>query len=77
MAVKTNNTHSGSFANSACFNTILYFNKPAVVLHLKRESGEKSVHKVLQILHILCFIDVNSETETHFFLVKFLNSTSE
>ena len=32
---------------------------------------------MLQILHILCFTDVNSETETHFFLVKFLNSTSE
>ena len=32
---------------------------------------------MLQILHILCFTDVNSETETHFFLGKFLNSTSE
>ena len=53
-------------------------NKPVEVLHLKRESDEKSVHlQVLQILHILCFTDVNSETETHFFLVKFLNSTSE
>ena len=28
-------------------------------------------------LHILYFTDVISETETHFFLVKFLNSTSE
>ena len=44
-------------------------NKPAEVLH---ESDEKSVHlQALQILHILCFTDVNSETETHFFLVKF------
>ena len=43
------------------------------------KSDEKSVHlQVLQILHILCFTDVNSETETHFFfLVMFLNSTSE
>ena len=49
--------------------------KPAEVLH---ESDEKSVHlQALQILHILCFTDVNSETETHFFLVKFLNSSSE
>ena len=40
-------------------------NKPVEVLHLKRESDEKSVHlQVLQILHILCFTDVNSETET-------------
>ena len=47
-------------------------NKPVEVLHLKRESDENSVHlQVLQILHILCFTDVNSETETHFFLVKF------
>ena len=53
-------------------------NKPVEGLHLKRESDEKSVHlQVLQILHILCFTDVNSETETHFCLVKFLNSTSE
>ena len=53
-------------------------NKPVKVLHLKRESDEKSVHlQKLQILHILCFTDVNSETDTHFFLVKFLNSTSE
>ena len=52
--------------------------QPAEVLHLKRESDEKSVHlQVLQILHILCFTDVNSETEIHFFLVKFMNSTSE
>ena len=51
---------------------------PAEVLHLKRESDEKSVHlQVLQILHVLCFTDVNSETEIHFFLVKFMNSTSE
>ena len=41
-------------------------------------SCEKSVHlQVLQILHILCFTDVNSETKTRFLLVKFLNSTSE
>ena len=53
-------------------------NKPVEVLHLKRESDEKSVHlQALQILHILCFTDVNSETETHFLLVKFLNSSSE
>ena len=46
--------------------------------HLKRESDEKSVHlQALQTLHILYFTDVNSETETHFFLVKFLNSSSE
>ena len=32
---------------------------------------------MLQILHILCFTDVNSETERYFFVVKFLNSTSE
>ena len=32
---------------------------------------------MLQILHILCFTDVNSETKTRFFLVKFMNSTSE
>ena len=52
--------------------------QPAEVLHLKRESDEKSVHlQVLQILHILCFTDVNSETGIHFFLVKFMNSTSE
>ena len=39
-------------------------NKPAEVL-LKRESDKKSVHlQVLQILHILCFTDVNSEIET-------------
>ena len=38
----------------------------------------KSVHlQVLQILHILCFTVVNSETETHFFLVQFVNSPSE
>ena len=53
-------------------------NKPAEVVHLKRESDEKSVHlQVLQMLHILCFMDVNSEIETHFFLVKFLSSRSE
>ena len=52
--------------------------QPAEVLHLKRESDEKSVLlQVLQILHILCFTDVNSETEIHFFLVKSMNSTSE
>ena len=52
--------------------------KPAEVLHLKRENDEKSVHlQVLQILHSMCFMDVNSETKTHFFLVKFLNSTSD
>ena len=52
--------------------------KPAEVLHLKRENDEKSVHlQVLQILHILCYTDVNSQTKTRFFLVKFLNSTSE
>ena len=33
--------------------------------------------QVLQILHILCFTVINSESKTHFFLVKFLNSTSE
>ena len=50
----------------------------AEVLHLKRESDEKSVHlQVLQILHILCLTDVNSETEIHFFLVNFMNSRSE
>ena len=50
----------------------------AEVLHLKRESDEKSVHlQALQILHILCFTDVNSQTETHFFRVKFLSSSSE
>ena len=48
--------------------------EPAELLHLKRESDEKSVHlQVLQILHILCFTVVNSEIKTHFFLVKFLN----
>ena len=53
-------------------------NKPAEVLRLKRENDEKSVHlQVLQILHNICFTDVNSETKTHFFLVKFLNSTSD
>ena len=53
-------------------------NKLAEVLHLKRESDENSVHlQVLQIFHILFFTDINSETETHYFLVKFLNSTSE
>ena len=52
--------------------------QPAEVLHLKRESDEKSVHlQVLQILHILCFTDVNSETEIHFFLVKFMNSRNQ
>ena len=52
--------------------------QPAEVLDLKRESDEKPVHlQVLQILHILCFTDVNSETEIHFFLVKFMNSTTE
>ena len=52
--------------------------QPPEVLHLKRESDEKSVHlQVLQILHILCFTHVNSESEIHFFLVKFMNSTSE
>ena len=46
--------------------------------NLKRENDAKSVRlQVLQILHILCFMDVNSETKTRFFLVKFLNSTSE
>ena len=51
-------------------------NKLAEVPHRKRESDEKSIHlQVLQILHILCFTDVNSETEKHFFLVEFLNST--
>ena len=45
---------------------------------ISSENDEKSVHlQVLQILHILCFTDVNSETETHFFVVKVLNSTSE
>ena len=53
-------------------------NTPDEVLHFKRESDEKSVHlQVLQVLHILCFTDVNSETKTHFFLRKFLKSTSE
>ena len=48
------------------------------VLHLKGENDKKSVHlQVLQILNIMCFTDVNSETKTHFFLVKFLNSTSD
>ena len=52
--------------------------KPAEVRHLKRANDEKSVHlQVLQILHIMCFTDINSETKTHFFLVKFLNSTSD
>ena len=48
------------------------------VLHLKGENDKKSVHlQVLQILNIMSFTDVNSETKTHFFLVKFLNSTSD
>ena len=43
-------------------------NKPAEVLYLKRESDEKSVPlQVLQILHILCITDVNSESETFLF----------
>ena len=47
----------------------------AKVFPLKRESDEKSVHlQVLQNLHILCCTDVDSESETHFCLVKFLNS---
>ena len=42
-------------------------NNPDEVFHLKRESGEKSVYlQVLQILHILCFTDLNSETEKTF-----------
>ena len=32
---------------------------------------------MLQVLHILCFTDVNSETKTNFFLGKFLKSMSE
>ena len=32
---------------------------------------------ILHILHILWFTDINYETKTHFFLVKFLDSTSE
>ena len=52
--------------------------QPAEVLHLKRESYQKSVHlQLLQVLHILCFTDVNCGTEIHFFLVKFMNSTSK
>ena len=52
--------------------------QPAEVLHLKRESYQKSVHlQLLQILHILCFTEVNCGTEIHFFLVKFMNSTSK
>ena len=63
--------------NLTPFSSAQNNNKPAEVLHLKRESDEKSVHlQVLQILNILCFKDLNSETKTHFFLVKFLNSTS-
>ena len=42
--------------------------KPVEVLHPKRESEEKSGHlQVLQILHILCFTDVNSETKSQVF----------
>ena len=53
-------------------------NKPAEVLHLKARERRKSVHlQALHILHILCFTDANSQTETHFFLVKFLSSSSE
>ena len=54
-------------------------NKPAEVLHLKRESdkNQSTLIQVLQILHILCFPVVNSETEPHFFLVQFLSSPSE
>ena len=70
-----------SVKTNARWNPVTFSTKqqqPAEVLHLKRESDEKSVHlQVLQILHILCFRDVNSETEIHFFLVKFMNSTSE
>ena len=90
-----------SFANSAWFNTILYFgkrgrenqremkpgalqlnnnnNKPADwSTSSQARKRRKSVHlQVLQILHILCLTVVNSETETHFFLVQFLNSPSE
>ena len=51
-------------------------NKSAEVLQARKR--RKSVHlQVLQILHIRCFTVVNSETETHFFLVQFLNSPSE
>ena len=88
-----------SFANSAWFNTILYFGKRGREKPTRDETGcsspqqqqqacwstssqarqrRKSVHlQVFQILHILCFTVVNSETETHFFLVQFLNSPSE
>ena len=73
-----------SFANSAWFKTILYFGergrekqremKQASWSTSSQASDEKSVHlQVLQILHILCFTDVTSETETHFFLVKVWN----
>ena len=43
----------------------------------ERKTKNQSTFKLLQILHILCFTDVNSETKTSFFLVKFLNSTLE
>ena len=70
-------SHSWSLVSTFRLYPAQNSNKPAEVLHLKRESDEKLVHlQVLQILHILCFTDVNSETETYFFLVKFLKSTS-
>ena len=53
-------------------------NKPAEVLSSQAGKRRKSVHlQVLHILHILRFTVVNSETETHFFLVQFLNSPSK
>ena len=45
---------------------------PSAIRHLVR-TLQRPLLQVLQILHILSFTDVNSETETHLFL----NSTSE
>ena len=56
-----------------------YFVASTLVARERRKLSPPSTYilKVFQILHILCFMDTISETETHFFLVKFLNNTSE
>ena len=84
-----------SFANSAWFNTILYFGKRNHENQCEMKPGDLYLETTTSRLkyfisseratkhqstlkcsrfYTFCFTDVNSETETHFFLVKALNN---
>ena len=78
-SIQARKRSSGSMTERFCATGKLKTTTSRLKYFISSErAAEKSVHlQALQILHILFFTDVNPETKTHFFLVKFLNSSSE